>query len=94
MTTRWDVLRQRRDARTVCSDGRGWTLRDEALLHSLQVDGATEGEGTRDRWPALDAMPLVLREVSEQGTRSETVIGTVHYDEYYELMHTGSEPRT
>jgi hypothetical protein len=64
------------------------------LRYTSTVIGETEGEATVDRWLSLEAMPLVLREVAEGHTNSDTVIGTVTYEESYEIVLNSQEPRT
>jgi hypothetical protein len=69
---------------------------DHPALHVRyedEVTGETTGSGRLDRWYALDRFPLVLREVSSATSSSETVIGTVNYDEDYELVLASWEPQ-
>lgn len=64
------------------------------IRYTTSVDGETQGGGTVDRWYAVDALPLLVREVSETRTRSQTVIGTVTHTETFELVLTDRRPRT
>lgn len=69
---------------------------ERAALHVRyedEVTGGTTGSGTLDRWYARDRFPLLLREVSSATSSSETVIGTVTYQEDYELVLASWEPR-
>lgn len=63
------------------------------VRYESEISGETSGSGTIDRWYALDRFPLVVREVKDESTSSETVIGTVRYHESYELVLTSWEPR-
>lgn len=70
---------------------------DRPALHVryvTTVTGETSGTATLDRWLSLDRVPLVLREVEDETTRSDTVIGTVEYHESYELTLARWEPRS
>jgi hypothetical protein len=69
---------------------------DRPALHvryETTVTGETSGSSTLDRWLSLDRLPLVLREVKDERTTSETVIGTVEYHESYELTLARWDPR-
>ncbi|HEX6424884.1 MAG TPA: hypothetical protein VFZ79_15480 [Acidimicrobiales bacterium] len=69
---------------------------ERAALHVRyedEVTGETAGSGTLDRWYARDRFPLLLREVSSATSSSETVIGTVTYQEDYELVLASWEPQ-
>lgn len=62
------------------------------VRYETTVSGDSTGAGELDVWYALDRWPLVLRQVREGGNASETMIGTVNYDESYELVLTAWDP--
>jgi hypothetical protein len=67
--------------------------RDALRVHyETAVSGDSTGGGELEVWYSLDRWPLVLRQVREGGNASETVIGTVNYEEAYELMLTAWDP--
>ena len=62
------------------------------VRYEIIIGGESTGRTDIDRWYALDAPPLLVREVRQSFTDSETPIGTVHYEEHYELILQSVEP--
>ena len=85
-------------------DIQGRVIGDEAIVvggqsvdtvhvqYQLAIGGETGGHTTVDSWYARDVPLLLVKEVSDSATTSEEVIGTVHYDERYELVLQSLEP--
>ena len=62
------------------------------VQYQITIGGETGGQTNIDRWYARDVPLLLVKEVSDSATTSEEVIGTVHYDERYELVLQSLEP--
>ena len=56
------------------------------VKYDTVIAGQSSGSDTVERWYARDVPMLLVREVRTGVTNSETAIGTVRYDEQYELM--------
>lgn len=56
------------------------------VKYDTAITGQSAGDDTVERWYARDAPMLLVREVRSGVTNSETAVGTVRYDEQYELM--------
>ena len=55
------------------------------VKYDTVIAGQSSGSDTVERWYARDVPMLLVREVRSGVTNSETAIGTVRYDEQYEL---------
>ncbi len=56
------------------------------VKYDTAISGQSTGNDTVERWYARDVPMLLVREVRSGVTNSETAVGTVRYDEQYELM--------
>lgn len=60
--------------------------------YEVAIGGESTGSASIDRWYAVEPALLMVREVRAGGTSTETPIGTVHYEESYELTLQRLEP--
>ena len=70
----------------------GQSVNTVHVQYQLTIGGETGGQTNVDRWYAREVPLLLVKEVSDSATTSEEVIGTVHYDERYELVLQSLEP--
>lgn len=62
------------------------------IRYEITIGGESEGAATVDRWFALEPAPLLVREVRDGYTDSDTAIGNVRYEERYEVWLKSMEP--
>jgi hypothetical protein len=64
------------------------------VRYVINIGGESTGQAIVDRWFSTDVSSLLVREVREGNSTSDTVIGAVHYEERYELTLRSLEPIT